>query len=316
VALALECGLSPAEVDAALSPSAEVDLIIAGALAARGDHARACGRYERALASGDLGPAEHRARASWAASLMALGRTADALAQFDSALAGASGEELAATVRALGSVKAAPEDAAALADFWAARAAPGGPLAREREAMRALGRAELAAGREREGFEHLLDYAERAADAGAFSELARHAMARGEHRLAESLASRAAALDPDGPPHAMLLARVRTLLGNRDSARAALGGLLAGDPRNVAATRALARLEIAASRHDAALRAWRRLLDSGGDAAAGHEGLADVYLSVSDRPAAEREIVRALKARPGDERLRARLDGLRAPEAE
>jgi tetratricopeptide (TPR) repeat protein len=311
VALALECALSPEEVDAALAPSGEIELMLARALAARGDHARACGRHERALASGDLRGPECRARASYAASLMALGRTREALEQFDAALAGAGRDELAATVRALGSLRARPEGAAAVADFWAERAGPGGPLAGEREALRALGRAEIAAGREREGFEHLLDYAERAGDAGAFAELARLALKRGENPLAESLAARAARLAPGEARHGMLLARVRGPLGDRDGARAALGGVLARDPRNVAATRALAALEVAASRHDAAMRVWRRFMNSGGDAGVGHEALADVYLAVSDRAAAERELAKALRARPGDERLRAKLDRLR-----
>ncbi|MHC5053408.1 MAG: O-antigen ligase family protein [Planctomycetota bacterium] len=314
VALALECALSPEEVDAALAPGGEVELALARALAARGDHARARRRYERALDSGGGREPRSSVRAYYAASLMALGMTEDALAQFDAALAGAGREELAATVRALGSLRAPPEGGAAVADFWAERAAPGGPLAGEREALRALGRAEIAAGRERKGFEHLLDYAERAGDAGAFAELSRLALGRGENPLAESLAARAARLDPGDASHGMLLARVRGLLGDGDGARAALGGVLARDPGNVAATQALAALEIGESRHDVAIRAWRRLLDSGGDAGVGHEELADVYLAVSDRAAAKRELAKALEARPGDERLRAKLEGLRPPE--
>ena len=311
VSLAIECSLSPEEIDSALDPDGDVDLALARALAARGLHDRACGRYRRALAASDK-PRDHaRARVSYAASLLALGRTADAIAQFDATIASATPDELAEVVRRLGSLRAASEGAPALADFWSRMAGPGGVLDNEREALRALGRAEMAAGREREGFGHLLEYAKRSGDAETFASLARLALTRREKELAESLAARAVRLAPDDARHAMLLARTRVLLGDADGARAALGGVLARDARNASAARSLAKVELGSGRHGAAARVWRRFLDAGGDGAVGHEGLADVYLSVSDRARAEDELVQALAARPGDERLQKKLDTVR-----
>jgi len=309
--LVLECSLSPERIDSALDPDGEVDLALARALAARGHHERACGRYRRALASGDGRGPQSLARASYAASLLALGRTADAIAQFDAAIGSATPDELTDVVRRLGSLRAPSEAGPALADFWSRMAGPGGVLENEREALRALGRAEVAAGREREGFEHLLRYAELSGDGDTFASLARLALGRRENELAESLAVRAARLAPDDARHGMLLARARVMLGDIDGARAALGGVLARDATNTSAARALAKLELDAARHDAAVRVWRRFLDAGGDRAVGHEGLADVYLSVSDRARAEQELVKALASRPGDERLKKKLDLLR-----
>ena len=55
---------------------------------------------------------------------------------------------------------------------------------------------------------------------------------------------------------------------------------------------------------------WRVFLASGGDPATAHEGLADVHLALLDNDSAREELVKALDARPGDKRLRARLDAL------
>jgi len=313
VSLALGCSLPPERIDSVLDPDGEVDLALARALAARGHHERACGRYRKALASGGHRGSESLARVSYAASLLALGRTSDAITQFDAAITSATPDELADVVRRLGSLRALPAGAPAVADFWSRTAGPGGVLDGEREGLRALGRAEVAAGRVLEGFEHLLRYAELSGDPATFASLAHLALGRRENGLAESLAARAARLAPDDARHGMLLARTRVLLGDADGARAALGGVLARDAKHASAARALAKVELGSGRHGAAVRAWRRFLDAGGDGAVGHEGLADVYLSVSDRARAEHELVQALASRPGDERLKKKLDSLRRP---
>ena len=50
-----------------------------------------------------------------------------------------------------------------------------------------------------------------------------------------------------------------------------------------------------------------------GDAAAAHEALADIYIGLLDRDRAAEELEATLRARPGDERLRKKLEGVRLP---
>jgi Tfp pilus assembly protein PilF len=69
-------------------------------------------------------------------------------------------------------------------------------------------------------------------------------------------------------------------------------------------------MDLSAGRPDQAARLWKRFLESGGDRAAGHEGLADVHSAVMDYDTAAEELRRALSARPGDARLMKKLRGL------
>ncbi len=72
--------------------------------------------------------------------------------------------------------------------------------------------------------------------------------------------------------------------------------------------RALVGVETKAGRHDKAAAAWTAFLGAGGDEAAAHEGLADIYLRLRDHERAVQELGKALEARPGDERLRKKLE--------
>ena len=54
----------------------------------------------------------------------------------------------------------------------------------------------------------------------------------------------------------------------------------------------------------------RDFLGSGGDRAVGHEALADIYSSLMDYEAAAEELRKALEARPGDARLKRKLESL------
>lgn len=310
--LVLDQGLSPKEIDAALSldaeSNAEINFALARGLARKGNRERASARYEKALSSGRLRLPLHRIHVSHARSLLETGRREAALQQFDAALRASPTEELAGTIRALGSLRGPPQDATSVADYWAAvhERMPEDPAV-----LLALARAELAAGRDKPGFDHLLEYANETKDAGAYAALARLAQSREELELAASLAVLAAQFEPETPSHYMLLAGLLRRLGRDEGAAAAFEKVLFLAPRNIGAARGLSAIHVKAGRYPQAISVWRRLTDAGGNAASAHEGLADVYLKLLDLVRAKAELAKALRARPNDERLRKKLDAIR-----
>lgn len=306
--LVLDHGLSSGETDAILSPDAEINLALARGLAERGDHEGAAVRYARALGSGGLSPPLHGVHVSYARSLLEMGRREAALKQYDNALRASPRGELTGTIRALGMLRAAPEDAVAVADYWASVSER---MREEPAVLLALAQAELAAGRDEPGFKHLLEYANETKDAAAFAELACFAQSRGELKLAASLAAEATRLDPQRASYHTLLAGILRRLGRDDHAAAVFERVLLLDPRDLDAARALAAIKVKAKRYPRAISVWREFIDVGGDAAAAHEALADVYLGLLDRDRAEEELEKAVEAKPGDVRLRKKLDEIR-----
>jgi len=305
VALALDSGLSSGETDAVLSPDAGIDLALAAGLAARGRHAEACARYERAFASDSPAPAGSATRVAYARSLLEAGRIEDAVGQFDEALAASEPGRLGETVRALGLLPVRPADAGLIANHWAALA---DRLGDETVLLLALGRAEVLAGRNSPGFRHLVEYAGKTSDVGAIAEIARLAFRLGRLELAASLAAEAARLQPEAAGHRVLQADALTRLGRGGEAAAALEEARLIDPTNAGVVRRLAALRMKAGEYHGAISAWNRFIEAGGDAAAGREALADIYVELLDRDRAAEELRRALEARPGDERLRKKLD--------
>ncbi len=311
VELVLGQPLFSGEIDLLLNPDPEIEVVLARGLARRGRHAEAELRFARALQAGKGLPKESLAavHAAYAQSLLGLGRIDDALDEFKRSLASASPEELGDCVQALGRIRV-PEDAASeVADWWRALSAEMEGLDGEPAFLLALGRAELVAGRVESGTEHLLGYAEATRDASAYAELAARALARGEPELAVTMASEAARLEGKAE-HQLLLSHAFRNAGCDAEALSALRRALALAPRNLRAARGLAQIELAAGRPEEAARLWEQFLRSGGDQAAGHEGLADVYSAVLDDKRAVEELSLALDARPGDLRLMKKLQGL------
>ncbi|MHC4199937.1 MAG: O-antigen ligase family protein [Planctomycetota bacterium] len=309
VRLVLENGLSLREIDAALRPDGRINLALAAALARRGQHELACDRYELALVSDDLAMPTSGVHVSYARSLLVTGKVRDALEQFDEAIragrAGGGRGALGKTIRDLSRLRAQPKDAAAIADYWAAQRAR---LGEEPALLLAQGRAEVAAGRDDAGYERLLAYAKKTGKAGAFAELARVVLKRGELSPAAAFAAQATSIEPGQVSHHMLLAHILSRIGDLDGAASSFRTALSLKPRDVRIARALAGVETRAGRHDKAAAAWNDLLNAGGNEAAAHEGLADIYLRLRDYERAARELQKALEARPGDERLRKKLE--------
>ncbi len=309
VALVIDGGLSAREIDDALLPDGKINLALANALARRKQHELACDRFELALTSGDLPVPTTGVHVAYARSLLVTGEIKAALDQFDAAIRAArldatSGEP-DRTIRDLSRLRARSEDAAAIADFWAARATE---LGEEPALLLARGRAELAAGRDAPGFEHLLEYAKKTRDAGVFAELARLELKRGRLKPAAAFAARATDLAPKVASHHGLLARTLVRLGDREGARSSFRAALLLKPRTVWLVRELVALETRAGRPEMAISAWSAFLAAGGDAAAAHEGMADVYLRIDDRERAAEELLKAIKAKPSDKRLRKKLE--------
>lgn len=308
IALVLRHGLSSREVDVALQPDAEINLALARGLAGMGRHGEACTRYERALASGELSGPLRDAHVSCARSLLSVGRIDTALQQFDRAIGAAGTGELGETVRALADLRASPELAAKLADYWAAVSER---IRDEPAVLLALGRAELSAGRDGPGFGHLLRYAEQTGDAAAFAGLARLTVKRGELDLAASLAAQATELDPRSVPYHMLRAEILLRLGDYRGAATSLEQVLFLNPRNLGAARELAGTEIKAGRHGRAIAVWRGFIECGGEAVPAHEALADIYVLLLDRSRAIEELSKALELDPTNERARAKIRRIR-----
>jgi tetratricopeptide (TPR) repeat protein len=308
IALVLDVGLSLRETDAVLKPDGRIDIALAQGLARRGEHELACDRYERALASGEIGPVSSRVFVSYARSLLAAGRTAEALEQFDKAIAASAAGGTGETIRALAGLRTAPADAAALAEYWSAAQRR---LGEEPAALLALARAELASGRDAPAFEHFLEYAKRTGEAGAFGQLAALELERGDLKGAASFARQAARLDPGTVSRHTFLARVLDSQEDLEGAGLALRKALSLEPRNANVAAALARIEMKAGRHDAALSVWRGYLDAGGNEAVARERLAEIHLRRGDRERAAEELTKALEIRPGDARLRKKLDAVR-----
>ncbi|MHC5058153.1 MAG: O-antigen ligase family protein [Planctomycetota bacterium] len=311
VAMLLDQGLSSREIDLALDPDAEIGLALATALARRGDHARARARFERAFAAQGFVPSA-RTRVAYAATLTGAGETELALQQFGKALEASregdgAGESFRDVARSLADIRLPPGHAARLVAFWSAARErhPGEP-----EALRGLALAELAAGDGDAAFDHMLEYAKATGGADAHAELAGIALRLGRPEVAATFAARAVEIEPREVSHRLLHAEALEESGDREGARAALKATLTYGPRHVGAARRLARLELRSGRHDAVERVWRVFLESGGDRAAAHEGLADHHLALMDRDGARAQLRKALEARPGDARLRARLEDL------
>jgi tetratricopeptide (TPR) repeat protein len=316
VELVLAQPLFSSEIDRLLDPDREIDAALARGLARLGRHAEAEPRFARALGIGDdlsgsRPPQEGLAglHAAYAQTLLELGRTGAALDQFGKSLAAASPGGRADCVQLLGRLRVPRDSAGAVADWWSALPAWTPELEGEAALLLALGRAELAAGRVESGTRHLTEYAGKTRDASAYAELAAGALARGKPKLAVEMASEAERLEPRAG-HQLLLSRAFKVMGCETEAVSALRQALALDPRNLPATRGLARMDLSAGRPDQAARLWKRFLESGGDRAAGHEGLADVHSAVMDYDTAAEELRRALSARPGDARLMKKLRGL------
>jgi O-antigen ligase/tetratricopeptide (TPR) repeat protein len=311
--LVLDRGLSSREIDAVLSPDARVELALARELARRGEDERASPRFERALAGDELETPLHRVRTEYALSLLRAGRREDAFREFDEALTCSPAGEIDAVIGSFASFRPdGPELAAALADYWSgARGRLEGVLKDEPTSLLALGRAELAAGRDDEGFDHLLAYAEATKDPAAYAELAAFASGKGETRLAATLAAEAARLEPDEPRHHMRVAGLLERLGQKDAAASSLREALLLRPRDAGVAASLARLEVSAGRYPDAIAVWKTFIEAGGDAAAAHEALAGIYLGLRDRPRAIDEMEKAVRSRPSDERLRRRLEEIR-----
>jgi O-antigen ligase/tetratricopeptide (TPR) repeat protein len=309
--LVLESGMSSREIDVALSPDAETELALARGLARRGNHEEACARYERALATGDLRPPLHSTHAAYARSLLSLGarRLDAALKQFDLALKTSPRGEAAETIRALASVPVGRAAAGRIAEYWVSVREK---MPDEPAVLLALARAELAAGSDEAGSARLLEYAAETDDAGAYAELARLALKRGDLERGAGLAAKAAQLAPDAASYHMMLADALARLGRHDAAAGSLGKVLLLQPRNLGAARSLAGIELGADRIPRAIEVWQRFIDAGGDAATAHEALADIYIGLLDRDRAARELEAALRARPGDERLRKKLEDVRS----
>jgi len=312
-------GLSPKEIDAALWPDTGGNLALASCLAGAGEHARASARYEKALSSAafvrslafraeSTGPSLCRIHVSYARSLLETGRREVALEQFDEALRASPAEELAGTIHALGSLPAAPQDTSAVADYWGAAREL---MPEEPAVLLALARAELAAGRDESGFDHLLEYANATRDAASFAKLAHLAQSRRELGLAASLAAEAARCDPRNASHRILLAGLLQGLGHNEGAASEFEKALLLSPESLAAARGLSAARVKAGQYPQAISVWRRFVDAGGDAAIGHEAAADIYLRLLDRARAKEELEKALEARPNDERLQEKLDGIR-----
>jgi tetratricopeptide (TPR) repeat protein len=291
-------------VDAALDPDRETDLALAREYARAGQHLPACERFARADRAGSLAP---RKQVAWAASLLARGETSEALSRFDLALEKAPAAERDAVLHELARLRA-PGREAELVRYWR--------RTRSREdaspvCTLALARAELAAGSEAEGTAHMLAYVRGSRDAAAAAELARLALRGDDAHLAASLAQRAAGIEPGRAGHHLLTGRALRRLGEAAAAEAAFRRALAASPRDARAARRLAGVLSKSGRADEAVAVWRRFAAAGGDPAAAHEGAAEAYLAIGDRQAALRELERAARLRPGDRRLRDRLDTLR-----
>ena len=311
IGMLLDQGLSSREMDAVLAPDAETHLALAYALARRGQHGLACERFAWAFAHGGFAPSA-RAHVAYAASLLGTGETDLALKQFSQALDASRGDFRAGNsfrvvARSLAGLSFPPERAADLVGFWAETRAR---YPKEVEAVRGLALAELAAGDEAAGLDHLLGYAKRTGSAHGYADLARAALGLGRGEMAAMFAARAIEIEPQNGSHHFLRAAVLEKLGDTEGTRAALQATLMYGPRHVDAARRLARLEVRAGRHDAAASVWRTFLRSGGDGAVAHEGLADLCLAVGDRRGAREELSKALAARPNDKRLRERLQSL------
>ena len=315
IALVLESELSLGEIDAALLPDGKINLALAAALARRGQHGSASNRYERALASGDLDGPMSGVHISFARSLLNMGKAKDALKQFDEALqanhSDAGKGAVDRTIRVLMSLRTRREDTPAIADYWAACATRLPWISEESVFLLAQGRTALAAGRYDAAFEHLLAYAKKTGEGGAFVELARLVLKRGELKPAAAFAARATSLEPGKVSHHILLAQILVRMGDLDGAASSFRRAASLTPRGVGIARALVKIEIRAGRHDRAASAWNDFLDAGGDKATGHEGLADIYLLLHNREQAVEELMNAVEARPGDKRLRKKLDEIR-----
>jgi len=303
--------LSAAEIDLLLDPDPKIDLALARSLARQGRHAEAEERFSRALRAGtDLSPESPAgAHASYARSLLTLGKIDDALDQFRRSLVSSAPEERGHWIRFLGRLRVPKDAAPSLADWWNSISKEIAGIEDDPAYDLALGRAELAAGRTESGTRHLLKYAEETNDAAVYAELATRALARGRPEVAVKLASEAASLK-DSAKYELLLSRAFRNAGCETEALSALQRALVLDPRNLRAARDLAKIELAASRPEKAARLWRLFLEAGGDVAAGHEGLADVYSALLDRGNAIRELRKSLQTRPGDKRLRRKLQNL------
>ncbi|MHC4248406.1 MAG: O-antigen ligase family protein [Planctomycetota bacterium] len=311
VAMLLGQGLSSREIDLALDPDAEIDLALATALARRGDHARARARFGRAFAAEGFVPSA-RTLVAYAATLTGAGETELALEQFGKALEASregdrAGESFRDVARSLAGLRLPPGHAARLVAFWSAARES---YPEEPEALRGLALAELAAGDRDAAFDHMLEYAKATGGADAHAELAGIALRLGRPEVAATFAARAVGIEPREVSHRLLHASALEESGDPGGARAALKAALTYAPRHVGAARRLVRLELRSGRHDAVERVWRVFLESGGDRAVAHEGLADHHLALMDRAGARAELRKALEARPGDARLRARLEDL------
>jgi len=311
IGMLLDHGLSSREMDDVLDPDADINLDLATALARRGLYARACDRFARALADEGFVPAA-RTHVAYGASLFNAGETARALDQFALALAasgdgGGTGGSFGKVARAVAGLRIPSENAPDLVAFWGRMREkyPG-----EAEATRGLALAELAGGDGEAAFGRLLEYAKATRSAEGWAELARVGRDLGRYEIAATFAARAVELDPRRVPHLLLDAGILAKLNDSDGERVALRSVLALEPAHAGAARRLARLETAAAKYEAAAGLWRTFLASGGDAATAHEGLADVHLALLDKESAREELVKALEARPGDKRLRARLEAL------
>jgi tetratricopeptide (TPR) repeat protein len=142
---------------------------------------------------------------------------------------------------------------------------------------------------------------------------------RGQHGLAIAFAQRAAALDPDDPAQARLLGSMLEAGGEPELARDAyLAAVEVGaNPAHPQPWLALARLERAQGRLEAAERYARRALELLPRPREGYAELARVQLQQGRPEAALATLVSGLRLAPGDPELLAlREDALAAQAAE
>jgi len=304
VELAIRSRLSAREIDALLAPDARTQAALAFALARVRDHVAAGARFVRAIEhTQEDDPALPGLLVGYAGTLLAGGELDDATSAMDQAIALSEGDALRDTVRRLARLRAPPGAEAALAEYWEDRAARLGGV---HAAVLARAEAELAAGREREGLEHMMEYARLASDAGTYERLARTFLRRREASLASVFTTELTRLQPDRAANHVLHGNVLRALGNERAAAASFASALGLEPANATAARALADVERKLGNHERAIATWRSFIDAGGDEVAGRAALAEIYLGLLDRRRAADELRKALDVSPGD----ARLEGL------